>query len=142
MLEYGPGVGGEIHTDVSMFTLMCYRDQVERFRVHDDAHPDAVRAHAADPQLHFGRLGIQTGITSRALAHWVEPSDTAQRSIVFFALPSHAAVLPSGETVGAFVAREMAKMRYDRVAVTPPLQDDPDAWYAAELARLRERAPA
>lgn len=114
VLEYGPGVGSEIHTDVSMFTTMLYRDQPNRFRVHQDDHIDAVRAHAADPQMHFGRLGVQTGITARALAHWVEPADTSQRSIVFFALPNHAAVLPSGENVGAFVEREMAKMRYDR----------------------------
>lgn len=143
VLDYGPGAGSEIHTDVSMFTVMCYRDQPDKFRVHADDHPDAVRAHAADAQLHFGRLGLQTGITSRALAHWVEPSETTQRSIVFFALPSHDAVLPSGEGVGAFVTREMAKMRYDRTEVpAPPPQDDADAWYAAELARLRERAPA
>lgn len=33
-------------------------------------------------------------------------------SIVFFAIPDHAAVLPSGETVGEWLEERLARSRY------------------------------
>jgi hypothetical protein len=134
VLEYPAGVGGEQHTDFDLFTTLCYRDDPAGL-VRTQA-PGA-DLDAFDPGLHLGEIGELVGL-GPATPHYVRPLDAAQRSIVFFALPPHDVVLPSGQTVGAWVAERIAR---SRVPVPPPV-DDADAWYAAEVARLRDRSPA
>jgi hypothetical protein len=103
VLEYPPGTGAShVHTDSDLFTLNCYRN--------------AANAGLGSWPMHVGRLGEQLGL-GPAYDHYVLPSTEAQHSIVYFAIPDHEAVLPSGETVGEWVARELAKMRYDRPEV-------------------------
>jgi hypothetical protein len=136
VLEYPSGVGGEQHTDFDLFTTLCYRDDPSGL-VRTQA-PGA-DLDAFDPGLHLGEIGELVGL-GPATPHYVRPADWTQRSIVFFALPSHFAVLPSGVTIGAWLAERMSRSRVP--APIPPPSDDADAWYAAELARLRERAPA
>jgi hypothetical protein len=138
VLEYPAGVGGEQHTDFDLFTTLCYRDDPAGL-VREGPAVDHVRQlDAVDPGLHLGEIGELVGLGPATLHH-VRPLAAAQRSIVFFALPPHDVVLPSGQTVGAWVAERIAR---SRVLVPPPPADDADAWYAAEVARLRDRSPA
>ena len=100
VLEYPPNVGAShVHLDSDLFTLNCYRNV-----------PNESLGRRA---VHVGRLGELLGI-GPAYPHSVDPLPVTQHSIVYFAIPPHAAVLSSGETVGDWVTRELAKMRYDR----------------------------
>jgi len=143
VLEYPPGVGGESHTDFDLFTTLCYRDDPAGL-VRTQA-PGA-DLDAFDPGLHIGEIGELVGL-GPATPHYVRLLDKPQRSIVFFALPSHDAVL-SGEpggwlTVGGWLAERMARSRVPAPAPAPTdAREESDKWYAAELERLRERAPA
>jgi hypothetical protein len=104
VLEYPPGTGAShVHTDSDLFTLNCYRNVPN----------EGLGQHMP---VHMGRLGEQLGL-GFAFAHHVNPMTEAQHSIVYFAIPDHAAVLPNGETVGEWIIRELAKMRYDRPEV-------------------------
>ncbi len=112
VLEYPPGAGSAPHTDVGLLTLNLYRDQPEKLLtyatgVHDDWSSVGV------PPYHLGRLAREIGIGTAA-PHRVDPSTTSQHSIVYFAVPNHDAMLPSGQRLGNWLDREMAKMRYDR----------------------------
>ena len=98
-LRYDAGVGSEAHTDFCLLTLNVWRD-------------------CANPGLrgfpfHTGEL--MTEITGReADEHWVEPLESAQESIVFFAVPDHDAALPSGETVGDWMRERKSRSRQEK----------------------------
>jgi hypothetical protein len=115
VLEYAPGVGSHEHTDPSLFTTSLYRDQPDMLvRAYHEDDEDKIEALDAVSQgLHIGRLGELVGLGD-ATPHWVvDGGATAQHSMVYFAIPHHAAPLPgSGESVGAWIEREIAKMRY------------------------------
>ncbi len=123
-LEYGalrvldyppPGAGSNRHEDFDLFTLMCYRDQPDLFvaeptwldhldgRVYD-------KLRAVNRQAHMGQLGAEIHL-GPATPHEVLPSDTRQCSIVYFAIPDHNAVLPSGVTVRDWLNARMARSR-------------------------------
>jgi len=114
VLEYPPGASSHRHEDFDLFTLMLYRNDPERFQV-DETH--AGRALAALQQVntqgHLGEIASELGL-GPATPHWVEPSTTAQHSIVYFAIPDHAAWLPSGITVGEWLKERLARSRVYR----------------------------
>lgn len=101
VLQYAPGVGSAEHRDISLFTLNLYRSV---------ANPGL-----GGGEYHIGKLGELLGL-GPAEPHRVDPLPVQQASIVFFAIPDHAAVLPSGETVGEWIAEQMKTMRYNKEA--------------------------
>jgi hypothetical protein len=119
VLEYPVGATSNLHTDFDLFTLMIYRDQPECFRTFDLGHHTAPpseqdrrlgEARRLNAQLHIGELGEVLGL-GPATPHEVIASERPQHSIVYFAIPDHAAVLPSGITVGAWIAERMSRSR-------------------------------
>lgn len=111
VLEYPPGMGSAAHTDVGLLTLNLYRDQPECLRTYDPELKSWMVSGV--PEYHLGRLARETGV-GPAAPHDVIGSATAQHSLVYFAVPDHEAILPSGQRLGTWLDAEMAKMRYDR----------------------------
>jgi hypothetical protein len=112
VLEYPPGAGSAPHTDVGLLTLNLYRDQPDKLRTYDPERSAWVASDSI-PEYHLGRLAREIGIGA-AMPHDVIGSVTEQHSIVYFAVPNHDAMLPSGQRLGNWLDRAMAKMRYDR----------------------------
>jgi hypothetical protein len=98
VLEYPVGTNSAIHTDFDLFTINCYRNQYN--------------AGLGDDEVHMGEIGELIGM-GPALRHHVVPSARVQHSIVYFAEPSHDAVLPSGVTVGEWLADRVKRSRYE-----------------------------
>jgi hypothetical protein len=99
VLEYPAGAGSEMHTDVGLFTINCYRNEPN--------------AGLPNGEVHMGRIAREIGLCKSATPHQVLPSVNVQQSIVYFAVPDHEATLPSGERLGTWLDKQMAKMRYD-----------------------------
>jgi hypothetical protein len=97
VLEYPPGASSAKHTDFSLFTLPMYRNiSLPRPK-----------------QVYYGELLELINQYYTAQSHEVD-SDREQRtqySAVFFAIPNHAAVLPTGETVGDYIKERRARSR-------------------------------
>ncbi len=122
VLDYPPGSVSNPHEDFDLFTLMCYRDQPDRFIAHDTSKtrvpgpPNAIeiiRAH--NKQAHLGQLGEAIGL-GKATPHEVLASESRQCSIVYFAIPNHDSLLPptaSGTrlTVRDWLNERMARSR-------------------------------
>ncbi len=108
LLYYPANSAGALHTDFNLFTLMTYRDQPDRFISEGDEIP----SHVSDkfPQLHYGELMEEIGL-AKPQPHKVLSSDTPQHSAVFFSLPSHDAILPSGVTVGEWLNERIQRSR-------------------------------
>jgi hypothetical protein len=100
VLEYPPGADSAEHTDFDLFTFNAYRNTQDV--VGDDG-----------TGLFIGEIGEMIGL-GKATPHSVPARPYEQHSIVFFALPSHDAVLPTGQTVGEWLKERMARSRYDR----------------------------
>jgi hypothetical protein len=107
VLQYPPGAGGHSHKDFDLFTLMLYRDAPERFQRLGNVRE---RGLLADPHLHIGEIGEMVGL-GEANEHCVLASPAAQHSIVYFAIPDHAAVFNDGNTVGLWLEERMARSR-------------------------------
>lgn len=102
VLEYPVGATSAVHTDFDLFTLNLYRNEPN--------------AGLGDAPVHMGELGALLGL-GRAWPHRVLPSATVQHSIVYFAIPDHAAVLPpfaGGMPVGVWINERMSRSRYDK----------------------------
>lgn len=111
VLDYPPGAGSHRHEDFDLFTVMCYRDQPKLFQSDEvDAGPAIEQIRHFDPQAHLGQLGQEVGL-GKATPHWVLPGERQQRSIVYFAIPDHDVVLPSGVTVRDWLNERMARSR-------------------------------
>lgn len=108
VLEYAPGVGSYSHTDFNLFTLMMYRDQPDKFVIHDNK-PDE-KLQKINKQLHIGEL-LEIEEYANACRHSVQPSETHQHSIVFFALPNHLTILSNGQSVGEWLEERMSRSR-------------------------------
>jgi hypothetical protein len=113
VLEYPPGAGSHVHTDFDLFTVNCWRDQHDKLIGQYSTDPK----HVVPDRVHIGELGELLGLAP-ATPHWVLPSETPQYSIVYFAIPDHAAVLPGhegapGPTVGDWLAERLARSRYE-----------------------------
>ena len=99
ILHYPPGTTSALHTDMSLFTVMCYRN------VANPGLPDA--------EVHIGELGELLGL-GPATPHEVRALDVPQESIVYFAVPDHAQAIPgTGMSVGEWIAERMKRSRYD-----------------------------
>lgn len=109
VLEYPFGAGSEQHTDFDLFTILCYRNGPGLVR--DD--PTVETLDAVSPELHIGELGELCGL-GPATPHRVEPryDGEVQKSVVFFAVPDYFAPLPSGQTVGDWMAERKSRSRY------------------------------
>lgn len=121
VLEYPAGVGGEQHTDFDLFTVALYRSSPGDL-VFDDACDDAEQAHAyrerllaVNQGLHMGEIGELVGL-GPATPHRVTPAPYVQHSIVYFAMPDHAALLPGAHdwqfkaTAGDCVCQKCGKL--------------------------------
>lgn len=95
VIEYPVGAGSAEHTDFDLFTVHCYRSTPADFVRLDDVDP---RAEAVDPDVHLGEIAEAIGVGT-ATRHRVPARSYTQSAIVYFAMPSLVAKLPSGETV-------------------------------------------
>jgi hypothetical protein len=107
IIEYSPGAISHPHTDMDLFTLMLYRDQPEHFHMDRDAPKAASRL---NDQVHLGEIAEMLGL-GKAQKHWVSPSGTVQRSIVYFAIPNHEETLSTGKSVGDWLTKRLARSR-------------------------------
>lgn len=110
ILEYPPGAISHTHKDFSLFTLMMYRDQPDKFKSTDVPSEGLRKLRAFNAQVHIGEIGEPVNL-GPATPHWVEPSETTQHSIVYFAIPDHEAELPGGVKVRDFLNERMARSR-------------------------------
>lgn len=111
VLDYPPGAGSNLHEDFDLFTLMCYRDQPDKFvSKYRQVSVRLAQLRTINAQAHLGQLAYEIGV-GPATPHLVLPSDTRQRSIVYFAIPDHDAYLPSGVKVRDWLNERMARSR-------------------------------
>jgi hypothetical protein len=110
VLDYPPGSISNRHEDFDLFTLMAYRDQPEYFVSYGEEPAALAVARQLNPQAHLGQIGEAIGL-GKATTHEVLPAPTTQRSIVYFTIPDHDAILPSGETVRDWLNVRMARSR-------------------------------
>lgn len=123
VLEYKPGAESHPHTDFDLFTLSCYRNIPECFQYTEDnylgetdtlTYPLRLAA-KLNHNIHFGELLEIINPNFKATGHRVNasPLGRTQYSIVHFAIPNHDAILPTGETVGAWIEERKTRSRAD-----------------------------
>ena len=131
VLDYPPGAGTVEHTDFDLFTIVLWRSHpadLERTpcdaaRAPLPAIRGRITAEAISPGLHVGEIGELVGL-GPATPHRVPARPYAQKSIIYFAIPDHAARLPcdacdrTGEdhadhalTVGEWLDERMKRSR-------------------------------
>lgn len=126
VLEYDGQATSVLHTDFSLFTLMCYRNDESWFlygKPQSSNHlATAVssehleRAKKLNAQVHFGEL-LEEILPDDFVATPHEVAATGgpwQYSCVYFAVPDEEAVLPSGQTVGKWMIERKNRSRYER----------------------------
>lgn len=96
VLEYPAGVGGHLHTDFDLFSVNLWRS--------------CPNPGLGGTPYHMGEIGELLGLGS-AEPHYVEPLPVVQKALVYFAIPDHAACLPSGVTVGDWLNERIARSR-------------------------------
>lgn len=124
VLDYPAGAGTARHTDFDLFTIVCYRSTPDDLWMADgaDAGPGSPSprdlGRAINPGLHIGEIGELCGL-GPATPHSVPARPYRQQSIVYFAMPDHAAHLPGvhenlteGPTVGEWLKERIARSRY------------------------------
>ena len=124
VLDYPPGAVSNRHEDFDLFTLVLYRDDPDALVVDHSAAPGAAadsKGHARkmtatdalrafDPKCHLGQTAAEIGL-GLATPHEVVARDRAHHSVVYFAIPDHDAVLPSGKTVRDWLNDKRQKTR-------------------------------
>jgi len=112
ILEYPPGSVSHKHTDFDLFTLMCYRNIPELFKYAESPDNHLMKANELNEQIHFGEMLELINPNYKATPHRVDADKCrAQYSIIFFAIPDHEAVFPSGVTVGEWLDERMSRSR-------------------------------
>ncbi len=117
-----PGAGTAERTDFDLFTIVLWRSHPADLELtQPNECPSAGRclARSINPGLHIGEIGELVGL-GPATPHRVPARPYAQKSIVYFAMPDHGAVLPPSEkqaaghawTVGAWLKERVARSRY------------------------------
>lgn len=96
VLEYPEGVGGHVHTDFDLFAVNLWRN--------------VPNPGLGGSKYHIGEIGELVGL-GPAEPHYVAPLPVVQKSLVYFCIPSHDAILPSGITVGAWLSERIARSR-------------------------------
>ncbi len=111
ILHYPPGAATAPHTDFDLFTICMYRDDTDAFK-YLDGEEDALltRARKFSPGIHFGELMTEIN-DAMATNHEVIGTERIQKSAVFFVVPDHSAVLPSGLTVGEWMTERKNRSR-------------------------------
>ncbi len=112
VLDYPPGAGSHVHTDMGLFTVCLYRGHPKCLQGDFHELPEAVKA--IDDKTHIGELGELVGL-GPATRHWVVASEERQVSMVYFAIPDWAAVLPDGRTVGEYLVERLGRSRKERL---------------------------
>lgn len=131
VLDYPVGAGTAEHKDPDLFSIVLYRSTPKDLVLSHPAcdnwpggSPSARdRAREISPGLHIGELGELIGL-GPATPHSVPARPYRQQSIVYFAMPDHAARLPgcvhgdrcgcaSSQTVGEWLKERMARSRYE-----------------------------
>jgi hypothetical protein len=133
VLEYPPGAGTVEHTDFNLFTIVLWRSTPDDLECTDKnllagEYTTAAcqywrlsKARKISPGLHIGELGELVGL-GPATPHRVPARAYAQKSIVYFAVPDHAARLPpmtwpdglprTDPTVGQWLKERVKRSRY------------------------------
>lgn len=134
VLEYPAGAGTAEHTDFNLFTIVLWRstpgDLVIKRTWQETQVPAEWESRRIDgarlsPGLHIGELGELVGL-GPATPHRVPARPYTQKSLIYFALPSHSAELPrpvtfeaqgglarvTAHTVGQWLAARKARSRY------------------------------
>ena len=114
ILEYPQNAITNEHTDFDLFTLMCYRNIPEDFQYVGEVGTGLEAANKLNQQIHFGEiLELIMPSAYQATPHKVvaDPLFRAQYSIVYFSIPDHASVLPSGITVGGWIDERIERSR-------------------------------
>lgn len=112
VLEYSAGADSADHTDFDLFTLMCYRNIPRKFEYTTPLDSHLEKANTLNQQIHFGEILELVCPSMKATGHKVDASQSrSQYSMVFFAIPDHDAVLPSGVTVGDWLKERMSRSR-------------------------------
>jgi hypothetical protein len=96
VLYYPANVGGHLHTDFDLFAVNLWR-----------SHPNPG---LGGGRYHIGEIGELVGL-GPVEPHYVAPLPVVQLALVYFAMPSHDAILPSGQSVGQWVAERIARSR-------------------------------
>lgn len=107
------GAGSAEHTDFDLFTVHCYRSGPGV--CWDGQQPRCVRYGADQVPYNLGEIGELIGL-GKAPLHRVVPRSEVQHSIVYFAMPSHAARLfgygdGRHATVGEWLKGRIARSR-------------------------------
>lgn len=127
VLEYPAGAGSAEHCDFDLFTVLCWRETPDDLELSIDSHDPVnisdrmAASRRLSPGLHTGELGELVGL-GPATPHRVPARPYVQRSIVYFALPDHSALLPGTwihddgsrkpQTVGEWLNERMKRSRY------------------------------
>ncbi len=126
------GAGTAEHTDPNLFTIVLWRSTPADLELvtpapdtYASAQGEARRRMAAreiSPGLHIGEIGELVGL-GPPTPHRVPARPYVQKSIVYYAIPDHAAVLPQSSerlaadgplTVGEWLAERMARSRVQK----------------------------
>lgn len=111
ILDYPAGATTAPHTDFDLFTLCLYRDDMDAFKyLSGEDDPLLERAREISPGIHFGELMTELN-GAQETEHEVLGTDNRQCSIVFFVVPNHKAILPSGISVGKWMDERKNRSR-------------------------------
>jgi hypothetical protein len=112
VLDYPAGAGSAEHTDFDLFTVHCYRSTWEPFErtLRMLESPAFERGLEINPGLHIGEIAEEIGL-ARAIPHLVRAAEYPQSAIVYFAMPNHNALLPSGLAVREWLRERIARSR-------------------------------
>lgn len=110
LLRYPPGATTAPHTDFDLFTLSLYRSHTNAFAYLGGDCAELQRAREISPGIHFGELMTEiTGVPATEHETW--PLHVPSVSAVFFVIPPHEFVVPSGVTVGEWIKERVARSR-------------------------------
>lgn len=111
VLHYPPGSTTAPHTDFDLFTICMYRNKPESF-IYLNGEDDELlqKARNISPGIHFGELMSEIN-NSKATKHEVTATDDWQYSAVFFVVPPHDSILPSGLSIGEWIDERKNRSR-------------------------------
>lgn len=111
VLDYPAGATTAPHKDFDLFTLCLYRDDENAFKYLDgEEDGDLQISRNFFPGIHFGEL--MTEVTgAKATEHEVIATENRQLSAVFFVVPDHRSILPSGISVGEWLSERKNRSR-------------------------------
>lgn len=101
-LRYPPGACIDKHTDFNLFTMPLWRSSWENYQV-DAPHGKG--------ELHVGEILAMLQPGCDATVHYTTASEVWQYSVVYFAMPSLASVLPNGMTVADWLVERKKAAR-------------------------------